>query len=275
MFIGNQHLAEDFKKLIENGKLSHGYVFFGEPQVGKFTFARYLANFLESGEFDLPKKILSDSLAVNNSGKEGGIETMRGLKNFLFQKPVISEKRTIIIDRADELTPQAQNAILKITEEPSAHGLFILIVNHPENLLPPLLSRFQKIYFGRVSQKEIYDYLIKNYGLNNESAKNLAESSCGRIGRAVELINNGTLKQAKQAAEKFLKSQSFRRSEIIKNVVEIQKEKPEFLDYFMEFVIINLKSDPIKNHKTLKSALYRLFLIKSYNTNKRLQLEAI
>ena len=51
MIIGHQHLVKDFKQLAKAGKLAHGYIFFGEPEVGKFYFAKHLANFLENATF--------------------------------------------------------------------------------------------------------------------------------------------------------------------------------------------------------------------------------
>ena len=51
MFAGHQDLVKNFKELVRAGKLAHGYIFFGEPEVGKFYFAKHLANFLENGGF--------------------------------------------------------------------------------------------------------------------------------------------------------------------------------------------------------------------------------
>lgn len=287
MFAGNLLLVKDFKELVKANKLAQGYIFFGDPQIGKFTFAKSLANFLENGEFEISKRLLSDVITVDAAAKQdvksspragsgqGGIDSMRELKAFLQQKPVISFKKTIIIDNAGELTPQAQNAILKISEEPTSKALIILVVNQLDELLPPLLSRFQKIYFGRAGEEELINFLSDEYKINKQKAKVLAENSYGRIGRAVALLNNPLMPQMQEMAEKFLKSPAVARSRIIKDLVEAQKEDPRLLDYFMEFLIIKLRKDPVKNLNLLKSALNRLFLIKSYNTNKRLQIEAI
>ncbi len=274
MFIGNLYLIEDFKKLIREGGLTHGYIFFGESEVGKLTFAEYLANFLENNEFDFPSRILTDAMVINKKEQENGIESVKKIKTFLQQKPLISKRKTAIIDEADKLTPEAQNFILKIAEEPPSSALIILIVNHLENLFPPLLSRLQKIYFERISEKEIEDFLVNNFKISGEKAKKFAEVSCGRAGRAVNLLNNNFLTEVEEAAKTFLKISSFNRSQLIKKIIEIQKEKPEFLDYFIEFLIVYLRKDPVKNFKLLKEILSRLFLIKSYNTNKRLQIEA-
>ena len=263
MFIGHQHLVKDFKELIRRDKLAHGYIFFGEPQVGKFYFAKHLANFLENQKFEIASRVLQDVLILEDAT---GIESMRGLKNFLWQKPIISPKRTVIIDRADYLTPEAQNAILKITEEPPTSALLILIVNQLENLTPTLLSRFQKIYFSRLKDDEMKT-LVKQ--------DKIITLAFGRPGRAMNLLSDELLKEASKYALDFLKASDTKRSELIKELVEAQKEKPKILDDFFEMLILQLRKDPIKNLSALKSAIYRLFLIKNYNTNKRLQLEAI
>lgn len=248
MIIGHQHLIKDFKALVKNDRLAHGYIFFGEPQVGKFYFAQHLANLLESGEFEIGDRPLQDAMILT---KAIGIEEMRSVKQFLWQKPVISPKKTVIINNADNLTPEAQNAILKIAEEPPENALLILIVSQLDNLLLPLLSRFQKIYFGSVKGAIL-----------------------GRPGREA-ILKTELFKTAEKYASEFLKTQGAKHSELIKALIEEQKEQPEILDLFFEELIVQLRKDSIKNYQLLKSSLHRLFLIKSYNTNKRLQLEAI
>lgn len=257
--------------MVKNERLSHGYIFFGEPQVGKFSFALSLANFLETKEFNSSTRMLSEALII----KESGIDCVREIKAFLWQKPQNSPKRTVIIDNADMLTAEAQSAILKITEEPPEHTLIILIVSNLNNVLPPILSRLQKIYFSRVGKNEIAEFLFKEMGVKKEKAGEFADLAYGRPGRAVDLINNKDLSGADEAAQKFLRSAGYGRSQFIKQFIEDQKERPELLDKFFENLIVILRKDPVKNHQMIRSVLSRLFLIKSYNTNKRLQIEAI
>ncbi len=277
MFTGHQHLVKNFQQLIKRKRLAHGYIFFGEPQVGKFYFAKHLANFLETGKFEISSRVLQDALILENAT---GIEAMRELKNFLWQKPAVSPTRTIIIDNAGHLTPEAQNAILKITEEPPASSLLILITDQLENLIPTLLSRFQKIYFGRLKDEEMRTFLktVKplakaSGGIPRQNA--VIFGAGGRPGRAMRSPKDPLIQKAKKYATGFLAASGYRRSGLIKNLVEEQKEKPELLDYFFEELILWLRQEPVKNSRALKSALHRLFLIKNYNTNKRIQLEAI
>ena len=65
------------------------------------------------------------------------------------------------------------------------------------------------------------------------------------------------------------------RSNLIKELVEAQKEAPKLIDYFFEELLVGLRQDAVKNAGLIRSVLHRLFLIKSYNTNKRLQIEVI
>ena len=197
---------------------------------------------------------------------------MREIKNFLWQKPANSGKRLAVINDADNLTPEAQNAILKITEEPPEHSVLILIVNQPDNLLPALLSRLQKIYFGRLGDEEMAEILKAQ---SSRLKAEIISSSFGRPGRAMRLVSDSITKEAKDYARGFLKLADYQRSKLIKELVDNQRDKPKLMDYFFEELILELNKDGIKNARILKSVLHRLFLIKSYNVNKRLQLEAI
>ncbi len=264
MYIGRQYLVSRFQALVQSNQLAQSYVFFGEPQVGKCFFAEHLAYLLERGEFAITGRPLQDAQVLRDVN---GIDDMRLLKHFLWQKPVFSSRRTVVIDQADRLTPEAQNAILKITEEPPAHSLLILIATHTENLLPPLASRLQKIYFGRLTDPELQSI---------SPDATLIARACGRPGRLARLQEKNELYQlAYQYSDSFLQGSASARSQLIKALVEEQKEKPELLDRFFEELLIALRPQSKKSLHLLRSVLTRLFLIKSYTTNKRLQLEAI
>mgnify|MGYP001609591563 CR=1 FL=1 len=263
MFIGHDHLVKDFSNLVKENCLAQGYIFFGEPQVGKFYFAKHLANLLENKSFEISHRPLQDALVLEDAT---GIDSMRELKGFLWQKPAISSKRLVIINNADNLTSQAENAILKITEEPPEHGMIILITSHLENIMPTILSRMQKIYFGRLSDNEMGKVLDN---------KEIVSLSFGRPGRAMSLLNDPSAKEASKYVAYFLKSRGPEHSNLIKDLIEQQKENPKLLDLFFEELTFQLRKDKVKNVAMLKSVLERLSAIKGLNTNKRLQLEAI
>ena len=142
-----------------------------------------------------------------------------------------------MIAAADRLTLPAQNAILKISEEPPAHALIILMVKDPEVLLPAVVSRFQKIFV------------------------------CGDAG--VQKLNT-------ELAQKFLKAGGARRKELLKDLMEEIKESrnDRKLEELVTGLIVELRKDKIKNHRAIKELLSRWALIRQFNVNKKLQLEA-
>ncbi len=279
MLIGCTQLINDFKALSRNGRLSHAYLFFGEPQVGKFLFARNLANFLENKVFDFPSSFLSEELVISSSDEGSiGIDAVRSLKQFLYQKPIFSERRIVIIRDAENLTIDAQNAVLKILEEPSAQSLIILIIDNYENLSLPVLSRLQKIYFSRVSSVEIEKFLISEYKIESKKAKKIAAESFGRPGRAINLLKNKDLENIKKMAKEFYRINNLKIKRAFIKEKFINKEgkfNDDLMDRFLEFLIIELRHNLFKNHKELQEIFKRLVLIKQFNVNKKLQIQCL
>ncbi len=226
-------LKKDFQRLIDNGKLFHSYLFFGEAMDEQFKFTQELANYLENKKWEEPPGILLDALAM----KEEGIEAARGITSFLWQKPVKSPRRTLVLQNAERLTTHAQNAILKIAEEPPEHALLILIVRNPETLLWPLQSRFQKIYF----------------------------SSQGRELKPDEEV----LKLVKQVLRAPTPKE---KSEIIK--ILLDEKSGVNLDDFVTVLVAELRKNLFANWFIISEVLHRWTLINQFNVNKKLQLEA-
>ena len=254
--IGHQDKINLFKKLADDNKLSHAYLFFGDPEIGKFLFANFLANYLEKSAFEKPTAILEELLVISPNEKGIiGIDGVRNISHFLYQKPVFSKKRIIIINNSENMTSEAQNAVLKIVEDSPEMALIIFISKTEDLLLPPLLSRLQKIYFPRLSSKEIEQFLLSNFSVQAKKAKEISEMSFGRIGRAIKLAE-------------FPHSQNLNPIDIDKAVENNQ------IDEFFETLIIDFRRDLVKNSSKLKEVIQRLVFIKSLNTNKKLQMKA-
>ena len=111
MLVGHKEKIKIFEELFRSDVLSHGYIFFGEEQVGKKSFALAFANFLEKGKFENPDGILSETKLITPEEGSIGIDPAKEAKRFLSQKPILSKRRVLIIDDAHKLTSQAQNAI--------------------------------------------------------------------------------------------------------------------------------------------------------------------
>jgi len=264
MLYGLEEKIEEFKKLIKEDKLRQSYLFFGEPQIGKFIFAAGLVNFLETNEFIPPAgvKPLIDSkfFAPDESGSIG-ISAVRQLKNFLYQRPIASSRRSAIFDSAETLTAEAQNALLKIIEEPPAFSLIIFIAPEVSVFSPTLASRFVKIYFSRLSQKSIEKFLKEKFKIDSNKAALTAEQSFGRIGRAIEIMNQ------ESGNPEAIPSGCCGASR--------KRETGDNLGEYLEEIILSLRENLLKNSSKLAWLLEREELVKRYNLNQNLQFKAI
>jgi len=252
MLYGLERKIDDFKKAIKENKLRQSYLFFGEPQLGKFTFAASLVNFLESGEFAPPtggRPLIDAEFFRPDEAGSIGIEAVRQLKKFLYQRPFLSRRRSAVFDSAESLTPEAQNALLKIIEEPPSFSLIIFIAPEASVFFPTLASRFTKIYFSRLSQKLIEKFLKENFKIDSVRASLIAQQSFGRIGRAIEIMNQDTR-------------------------YKIQDTRDNIGGY-LEELILSLRKNLFKNSSKLNWLLEREELLKRYNLNQKLQYRAI
>lgn len=276
MLIGHKNLEDKFKKLVTDKALSHAYLFFGPPQVGKRSFALHLANLLENGSFELPTKFLNECLvvspAIDETKESIGIDAIRNFKKFLYDMPVNSEYRVGIIDNAEYMTLDAQNALLKVAEEPPKHAILIINVSNPDVLIRPLQSRLQKIYFSSVKKTAIAKILVSKYQLTETKANEIASLSFGQPGFAVNLIEDKSLIEIKKEAETLIKNPS-NWKKTVSGLVNI--ENKDKIEPFLKVLMALLALNPKENSAELASITNRLTMIKDWNVNKRLQLEAI
>lgn len=265
--IGHEKILDDLKRLAAGGALGHGYILFGPAMVGKKTAAVTFAEHLEKQEN--ARGILGDMVIVEPGENNSiGIDAAREIKHFLWQKPTISPRRTLIIDDAELMTTEAQNALLKVTEEPPASSLLILITSDIESIMPTIISRLPKIYFGGVPQKEIEQWLAKE-GADKTAAKAAAVKSFGKPGLAWRLLHDAAFQKNIELAETLLKTPAAMRRDVIKKIIE-----PDEFNFrkFLDAVIMNLawKKSPLW-HRAL--ALYDRET--NFSLNPRLQIEAL
>ena len=159
--IGQEHITETLKKQVAEGRTSHAYLFTGTRGTGKTTCAKILAKAvncehpvngdpccqcpsclgLESGSF---LDVLELDAASNN-----GVDQVRALRDEAIYAPANVKKRVYIVDEVHMLSTAAFNALLKISEEPPAHLMFILATTALQTVHATILSRCQRYSFKR------------------------------------------------------------------------------------------------------------------------------
>lgn len=91
------------------------------------------------------EKASTDVFLIKATKVEISIEQVRQLKNHIFQKPLQSMYKFVVLENAHNATPEAQNALLKILEEPPKHAIIVLEAQNKALLLPTILSRVTTI----------------------------------------------------------------------------------------------------------------------------------
>lgn len=119
----------------------------------------YINTFCKEKKIDtFDRTTLTLETSIKQNTQSIGIEDIKYMQKKIFLKPIKSEQKAIIIDEAELLTIEAQNALLKILEEPPEHTLLILSTTTKETLLPTILSRCKIVQLEekqtKLSEKE-------------------------------------------------------------------------------------------------------------------------
>ena len=131
------------------------------------------------------------------------IEHIRQLQKDINLKPYTGEKKVFIIDNAHNLTAEAQNALLKILEEPPDDSLIILISAKPALLFKTIISRCRMMKFWPLPRTKLEEILKKDFHLDNNLAHFLAYSCEGRIGQALKLKDTDILREKNRIIDAF------------------------------------------------------------------------
>jgi len=151
------------KKALFSGKLHHAYVFYGLSGSGKLSFAKFFARFLRCsqnkegetcGECDNCRgSFLDDVHILDGRDRNILIEEVREWKKFLDFSPITTNgKKILIINKAENLTDEAKELLLKTLEEPPSRSIIILLTDKKGTLPETILSRCQSLFFQRPSK---------------------------------------------------------------------------------------------------------------------------
>jgi len=278
------------KRLVQN------LLFWGEESVGKMTTAEEFSKTLlcsgrngwkrceKCNSCEMIKKGYHPDLMIIEPEEESvKIEQIRQGLSFLFYHPQISSLKILIINQADKMTEDCQNALLKTLEEPQENNLIILVTSAPKRLLTTIRSRVLPLRFKRIANKEIIDFLQKQYSLSQNEAEEIAERADGKIGKVIKLLNKDYKKELDQQRKdlKEILNQSFEKQSIyLQKLVEDNGKLKSTLEEWLRVLKSDkdskeLKLIPEKRIKLIDSILKSIYLIAGTNINRQLLMENI
>ncbi|PXV84882.1 DNA polymerase-3 subunit delta' [Lachnotalea glycerini] len=244
--IGHKQVIEHLRSAIKLDKVSHAYILNGEEGSGKKMLASAFAMTLqcETGNDEPCGKCKSCIQAMNNNHpdiiwvtheKPGsiGVDDIRvQLNNDIGIKPYSSNYKIYIINEADKLTLQAQNALLKTLEEPPAYAVIVLLTVNHEALLQTILSRCITLNLRFVEDDLIKRYLMEVKQVPDYKANISVAFAQGNVGKAINLASTEDFDQLKDDTFSMLRNMNdMEMYEVIEYIKKIAENKLNIEDY--------------------------------------------
>ncbi len=217
--IGHEWAVDMLKKHVVNGTTRHAYLFAGPPGLGRRNLALRFAQALnchtpvdegipcgtcrdckQIEAMQHPDLKIIQALDELGNPKKGGtlrVDQIREARRTLTLKPYQANYRVSIFLRFQEANDSASNALLKTLEEAPSYAVLILTADHPEQLLPTIVSRCEVLRM-RLLKIEAVQRELETRGLDTGRAKLIAHISGGRFGYALRLIENDSLLEKRE-----------------------------------------------------------------------------
>lgn len=199
--LGHRKILASLQETIKKDNVGHAYIFEGPDGVGRretaLSFAAMLMcerEHLACGECKSCQLFSEgsnpDFQEIYSAEKSISVDDIRNVLKGLVIRPLYSKYKIIIINDADSMTVQAQNALLKSLEEPPSYVVFILTVQSGAAVTPTVRSRCQRVLFNRLVKEEIMAVLEERHGRRKPEWDFIVSYSDGVIGTALELVES-------------------------------------------------------------------------------------
>ncbi len=245
--IGHEQIKEHLQNAISMNKISHAYIFHGPDKSGKMALAKSFAMALQCQEHVPEGCMECRSCKQALAGRHPDIiylqhekpntisvdDIRTQINNSVATKPFAFPYKIYIIDEAEKMNQQAQNALLKTIEEPPAYAVILLLTTNTDIFLPTILSRCITLNLKVVADDKIRSFLMKEYKIPDYKADICTAFAQGNVGKAIQLADSQDFNEIKNSALQLLKRiRDIELYELMEAVKQISQYKLEINDYF-------------------------------------------
>lgn len=217
--IGHEHSIDILRRMLAAQQVRHAYLFSGPPRIGKSLLAlRFAQTLLCTGGPDprvAPLNPCNTCLACRKvlHGNHPDvhfvtkapdkqfivIEQIRALQNDSARRTLEGRRNIFLIPDAHQMNVQAANCLLKTLEEPEPDVVLLLTVPEPGLLLPTIISRVQQLPMQLLTTTKICQALVENWEADPKEADLVAALAAGRMGWAVQAIEDEEMLEERKA----------------------------------------------------------------------------
>lgn len=247
--VGHQRITGHLKNAIKRKKPSHAYIFHGEDGCGKRLVADIFAAGLlcESGGSGPCGKCRSclqyeganhpDVIRVTHEKSVISVDDIRSrLVNEMQIKPYSSAYKIFIVDEAEKMNEQAQNALLKTLEEPPEYGVIILLSNNINAFLDTILSRTVSLSFLPAGRDEIVRFLMEKKQIPDYQARIAAACSGGNPGLAYSWADSEEFAERREKSLEILRKIGRLEPETVFSVSKEWAKEKEEIHFFVRLL---------------------------------------
>lgn len=204
--LGNERLRENLSRSVGRGRIAHFYVISGPVGSGKHTLARLLAAAtLCKGEnkpcLSCPacRKVMAgshpDFITVDEPDKKiVPVDLIRQARADIYVRPNEADRKIYLFPRGHNMEIPSQNALLKVLEEPPEYGVFLLLTENAEKLLPTVRSRCMELSLLPLPETVLIKQLQQRFPKAvAEDIAAAAARSGGYLGQAIQLMEEDDL----------------------------------------------------------------------------------
>lgn len=249
--IGHEQIIEHFQNAIKQDKVSHAYILNGQGSSGKMMLAEAFAMALQCEkkgtegcmECHFCKQAISHNqpdiiyLTHEKPNTISVDDIRRQINQDIAVKPYASRYKIYIVDEAEKMNPQAQNALLKTIEEPPSYAVILLLTTNADVFLPTILSRCIRLNLKPVANEKIRNHLMKHFQIPDYQADICTAFAQGNVGKAMQLAGSEHFHDLKDSAVQLMKRikdiQVYEMGEAVKQISEYKMSMNDYFDIMM------------------------------------------
>lgn len=247
--IGHKKIINHLQNVIDGDRPSHAYIFHGEDGVGKNMVARIFAKGVLCESHETRPCGICRSCRQFESGNnpdffnvthEKSIISVDDIRTQIIDnmaiRPYSNKYKVFLVDEAEKMNEQAQNALLKTLEEPPEYGVIILVTNNLFMFLETILSRAVSLAFLPCDTKQVAQFILSERDVPDYQARTAAACSGGMPGVALSLIDSEEFAQRRDESLEILKRIGNNRADFsVKRAKELSAKKDDVLFFLKIF----------------------------------------